>query len=544
MVKNRELSKAYNIDIDDHSVFNEVYLPYLEAIKRYEIYYGGSGSGKSTFIGQKLALQMSAMPGRNLVCLRSQEVDCRDSCYPEIYNSLEEFQLIDLWHIVEHPAVRMTHVISGNTILFTGVDDIENIKSIKFKNRINDRVARGNLTDVWYEEISEEETPDAIRELDRRLRDKYLQCRIIASFNPININHWLKGWIEELEAMDADRIILKTTYKHNIHLPQDYRQMLENYRYTSPYDYRVYALGEWGVMGGSVFNSDLVDNRITELKLDAKRLKWKADFTFDQEEQEVPQRDKLQVFETDDGETTIYEKPKPRTPYVMAFDTAGEGSDFWAAHVLNNITKEQAAVFRSPQGPVPCTRQLFALAHYYNTALVAPEINFDSYPLEKFKEWKYPKIYQREKPTDEYSDGMEQKLGFRTTTANRQRILSNLVGFVNNNITKIKDVDTLNECLTFVRTSKKNKGIFWGAASGAHDDLVISLAICYEATEQQLCEEIASTEALTGFWFPEQIDHFVKSGKIDFTTAKEYKKKNPEIFEMFKKEVKKVSRYG
>ena len=40
------------------SLFNEVYLPWLtDYSHRYEVYYGGAGSGKSVFIAQKLLVK-------------------------------------------------------------------------------------------------------------------------------------------------------------------------------------------------------------------------------------------------------------------------------------------------------------------------------------------------------------------------------------------------------------------------------------------------------------------------------------------------------
>ena len=57
------------------SLFNEAYLPHLtDYSKRYEVYYGGAGSGKSVFLGQKLlsfhkpAILFSV--GMNEICSR------------------------------------------------------------------------------------------------------------------------------------------------------------------------------------------------------------------------------------------------------------------------------------------------------------------------------------------------------------------------------------------------------------------------------------------------------------------------------------------
>ena len=523
-------------------IFNEVYLPYLEEVKRYEIYYGGSGSGKSTFIAQKLALQMTFMDGRNLVVLRKQAVDCRESAYPEIYNALSDFGLLKFWHVVERPTVRMTCSLNGNTILFNGVDDIENIKSIKFKKKSADELEEGevnlidgNLTDVWYEEASEEGSVDPIDELDRRMRDLLKQSRIILSFNPIFVEHWLKDYIDKLlKSRKNNYIILKTTYKDNKWLPEDYIAMLEDYRLTNPYAYQVYALGNWGVMGQSIFNANKIAERLTVLYAQPERYMRYVDFSFDRKDNTHPDIATIRPFDYDLGETIIYEEPQKNVPYVIAVDTAGESRlDFYAAQVINNITGNQAAVFHSKQDPPHCVHQVYCLAIYYNFALMAPEINFDRYILEKLKEYEYSYIFQRNKPMDEMNYGYEAKLGYMTTAENRPRILNNLVEYVEKEINTINDIDTLHEFLTFTKQlKKKNKNMWIGAANGAHDDLVMSFAICIDARSQQDSMKIPDRTVITGNYFPEQLKDLVMKGKLDEDVAREYMKKNKNFMEI------------
>ena len=42
----------------DKKIFNEAYYPYLfDYSHRYEVFYGGAGSGKSVFVAQKLLIK-------------------------------------------------------------------------------------------------------------------------------------------------------------------------------------------------------------------------------------------------------------------------------------------------------------------------------------------------------------------------------------------------------------------------------------------------------------------------------------------------------
>lgn len=507
------LSETYKIDIDKR-FFNKVYLPYLNEIHRFEIYLGSAGSGKSAWVAQKLSIHLSTMPGRNLLCLRKQAKDCRDSVFNEMRLAMRQLNLLDLWKVSTHPEPRMVNRVNGNTIMFSGLDDPENLKSIKFEN--------GNLCDTWVEEATEIEDINAIREINRRMRDRKLKSRIILTFNPVSRTHWLFDFVtKEMKMPGVDSLVLKTTYKDNAFLPDDYIQELERLKYVDPFAYSVYALGEWGVMGQSVFNANKVSARLAELaSLEYK----KAEFSYEKDDMGRFDPKSTRIFYHADGETKIFKEPEEGVPYVIAFDTAGEGSDYYAAHVVDNITGEQVAVYHSVRDPSDCIIQIFGLGHYYNYALLCPEVNFDSYPLKKLLEWGYHKIYTRESAVDRTDSIYEQKLGFRTTSANRQQMLSELVEWVNENTHLINDADTLNEMLTFTRQSRKQKGIFWAAENGAKDDLVMAAAIVLQAREQQIAYKVKAKVKKGGVYLMEDIEKMFKRGEISSDEKKELMK--------------------
>ena len=534
--KNGGLSQEYNFDIHPE-MFNKIYYPYLQTINRYEVYFGGSGSGKSNFVAHKLVLQLTSIAGRNLVCLRKQGVDVKDSCYPEIYAALVEFKMLELWDVVENPVPRLTNRINGNVIAFSGVDKIDNIKSIRFKN--------GRLTDIWYEEATEEPEEKNLRELDRRLRDPKHKCRIILSFNPVYATHWIKNFIEK-ELLGTDLMVLKTTYKDNRFIDKEYCQMLERYRFTDPYSYMVYALGQWGTMGRTVFDANKVNNRMMALsEIHGFEPPKHAEFSYDRDKANNPVPESFDIFYHADGETIIYREPESGHPYVCAFDTAGEGSDYYAAHVFDNSTGEQVATFHSLRMPPECVLQLFGLCRYYNDALVCPEVNFDAYPLQKFLEMHYHNIYVREVAIERLDAKTEPKLGFRTTPENRQRMLSELVDWVSENISLINDIETLSEMLSFTRQSKKLKGVYWAAEPGSNDDLIMSLAIMLQARSQQRAYIEVERKGLEGFWHAEELDFAVDSGTISRQEAQEYKQKSKmELGMSDPRPVKKRSRYA
>lgn len=91
------------------------------------------------------------------------------------------------------------------------------------------------------------------------------------------------------------------------------------------------------------------------------------------------------------GAIELYELPKNRQPYVLGGDTSGDGSDFFTAHVVDNITSKQVAKLRQEYDEVEYTRQIYCLGKYYNEALVGLEANFSSYPIKELYRLGYRK---------------------------------------------------------------------------------------------------------------------------------------------------------
>ena len=158
----------------------------------------------------------------------------------------------------------------------------------------------------------------------------------------------------------------------------------------------------------------------------------------------------------------------------------GEGSDFFTAHVVDNITSKQVAKLRQEYDEVEYTRQIYCLGKYYNEALVGLEANFSSYPIKELYRLGYRKQFVRE-IEDDYRNKHEKRLGVRTDLKTRPVMLANLQEIVLEHISNIVDKDTLREMLVFI----KNEHGRPEAQEGEHDDLVMGLAITYYIREQQ-----------------------------------------------------------
>ena len=440
-------------------VFNDVYLPYLNNEDRLLIFYGGAGSGKSVFVVQRYIYKLLNNNLCNLLTVRKTGDTNRTSTFALFQQIINKWNLNSVFNINKSD-MTITNLYNGNQIIFKGLDDVEKLKSITFIN--------GELTDVWIEEASEVEDTD-YKQLNIRLRGGKSKKQIVMSFNPIDINHWIKQ-----QLIDTNKATyLHTTYKDNKFIDEDYKKELESYKDTDIYYYNVYCLGMWGTLGESIFDVGVVNRQLSKnikpIKvgyfsylwngLKVTNIKWVDDPT---------------------GYIKIYEDVEKGYPYVIGGDTAGDGSDSFTAHVINNVTGHQVATMKNTFDEDLYARQMYCLGQYYNNALIGIEDNYSSYPNKELDRIGYSNMYVRERQ-DTYTHKLVKTFGFKTTSVTRPVIIANLIKIVREQGECIVDKGTLEEMLSFVRNEKGRPE----AAIGAHDDLVMGLAIAYEIRTQQ-----------------------------------------------------------
>ena len=170
------------IDIYDE-IFNEAFLPYLtDYSHRFEVYYGGAGSGKSVFITQKILIKALTQK-RKVLIMRKVGSTLKDSCWQLVLDTLSQFQLFSFCNI--NKSVMTIELPNGSVLLFKGMDDSEKIKSIT------------GITDIWVEEATEFSEED-IEQLNLRLRAKTSDLQMLFSFNPVSKANWVyKRWFKD-----------------------------------------------------------------------------------------------------------------------------------------------------------------------------------------------------------------------------------------------------------------------------------------------------------------------------------------------------------
>lgn len=220
-----------NINLKLHkSLFAEKFYPYLfDYSTRWEVFYGGAGSGKSYFITQKIIIRCCREPIKVLVCRRYGST-LRNSCF-----SLFK-EILTKWKLTPYLKIRETDFNikfpNGSEVIMVGLDEETKLLSLN------------NISTVWIEEAYEVPKP-IVEQLNLRLRGKADNQQIIMSYNPISKNSWLYDFCE-VNPPESFRY-LKTTFRDNPFLNKEYIQSLESLYTRNPAKARVFCDGEYGV---------------------------------------------------------------------------------------------------------------------------------------------------------------------------------------------------------------------------------------------------------------------------------------------------------
>ena len=247
---------------------NKAYLPYLNDDTRFQIYFGGSSSGKSIFLTQRVLIDL-LKGGRNYLIARKVGRYIKKSVFTELKKLIYDNALDDYFSINQSEYVITCK--NGYQAIFVGLDDVEKVKSITAE--------KGVITDVWVEEATEVDKND-IKQLNKRMRGKSeYKKRTTLSFNPILRDHWIykeyfsiveqdesanyfdinEGRLKNydvnkgIEFRAEDLLILKSIFKNNKFLTkEDIKGLLDE---SDIYFYEVYTLGNWGVLGNVIFTN-------------------------------------------------------------------------------------------------------------------------------------------------------------------------------------------------------------------------------------------------------------------------------------------------
>ena len=216
-----------------YEMLNETFFETFDRPERIKVYYGGAGSGKSLSIMQHFILKLCEGDGIRLAVFRKHFPSMKASTYLVLKDILTDWQ-------IPYEENKTDHVIrvGSNELYYLSLDDPEKIKGAEY-------------AEVWLEEATEFREED-YNQLKIRLSRTSEDAIIYMSFNPISAQHWIIKNV--VNSKDPRIFVHHSTYLDNTKfLSKAFIEELESFINTDENFYRIYALGQPGVLKGRIF---------------------------------------------------------------------------------------------------------------------------------------------------------------------------------------------------------------------------------------------------------------------------------------------------
>ncbi|WP_281512245.1 PBSX family phage terminase large subunit [Mammaliicoccus vitulinus] len=241
---------------------------------RYRLFEGARSTKKSKVIlGYEPILKILADSRRNILIVRQNDNDNRQSTFQNICGCIEDLGLTKAFRIVHNPLI-IEYKKTGQQIIFRGLNNPTGLNSITFAN--------GYFTDVYIEEAFEVQSYEDFRKLDGSVRGilpNGLFHQITLCFNAWDGDCWLykeffKNRLEDdyntlddpnvtyMDYIDLDYIgafgkglyLHKSTYKINEFRDKaTYDLSAQKMKQMAPEIYKVEFLGMFGNTTSAVY---------------------------------------------------------------------------------------------------------------------------------------------------------------------------------------------------------------------------------------------------------------------------------------------------
>ena len=178
---------------------------------------------------------------------------------------------------------------------------------------------------------------------------------------------------------------------------------------------------------------------------------------------------------------------------VVGCDTAAGGLDYSTAQFISKTKLDVPLVYHSPKTTAYMTDELLpVLEHIHNDTGVRPVIAYEtnnggSFELGRLvrlnKNNKF-KVYMQQMGVGTTREPSPTKYGWTTSSATRPVMLQDLKEAIDNHLIRVYDKHTINEMFAFIVNQTSTS---WRAQAeeGAHDDLIMSLAIAWQLYQQE-----------------------------------------------------------
>lgn len=236
----------------------------LDVLKHQHAVYilaGGRGSTKSSLVSIAIILLLINNPACHAVCFRKVGNTIQKSVYSQISWAIYKLGLESLFHIPKNYATPITYKLTGQQIIFMGLDDPMKVKSIK--------LPFGYIGITWFEELDQYSGEEELRKVTQSTKRGGELFWDFRTFNPpISKNNWANEYADDLEFNSKDRALV--TRNSYLDVPEDwlgqeFLEEAEELKRKNPRAYIHEYMGEAIGTGGDVFPN------VVELDMDKPR---------------------------------------------------------------------------------------------------------------------------------------------------------------------------------------------------------------------------------------------------------------------------------
>ena len=220
--------------------YSKSFKDFLIQRKRYQVLYGGRGSGKTHHIITKLLLISFETKYNHIIYVNQVFRHIKKAQFADFKKVIKALGLQQYFKI-NNTDYSIENTTSGTRFTAVGMDDIENTKGIS------------DPTIIWWDEINRGEE-EGFAKLNALLRTPMNDChQFIVSFNPVSSKHWLRTFFfsesdpHQLHERFSNSYCFRSTYLDNDFIDKDkYLNTLLESSYGNVNKKVVDIEGDWG----------------------------------------------------------------------------------------------------------------------------------------------------------------------------------------------------------------------------------------------------------------------------------------------------------
>ncbi len=214
---------------------------------------GGAGSSKSYSIAQLLIHKLKTEKNKRIGICRKTFPALRMTVIDQLMLPL--LRDWGIYRVDRHNKTANTYRYEDNLIQFFALDEPEKIKSANFNY-------------IWMEEANEF-TYEDYKILQLRLRNPTKdgeRNQMYLSLNPIDANNWIAVDLDKEAKRDSSSVeFIHSTYHDNEFLEKDAVKIIEDLVHQDANFYKIYALGEWGLLQRRIYTNYKVIPQLPEI---------------------------------------------------------------------------------------------------------------------------------------------------------------------------------------------------------------------------------------------------------------------------------------